>query len=483
MTTFLLVPFKTNLTFKDPTELQQLEEWDVFRTVHDKLFITESGSGDFSGVLAQSWVYNEKTKSLRIKLKENLKFSDGRDLNAEDVIFSIKRKIRLTFETNPIVPLCLGVDKATALKLPETSLRAVKKTGDLEIEINLGNCDQSILEELAGTNFSIVDRYSLDEKMLLKPNAPTSGAFSASVDKGEFVLKPNHQNWRYSKFQSKPNLSVHFTPISDWANLVKAGKPFPEASFLRTDDADLARVLVEKGYKVRYSLPTTSVFLSLLPADPKLISPVESQTIHFLNYNLDRTQLIGALKTNIYIPSEELFPKDMNCSPVEKKAEKKSSFVPSRIEIILTSLGDSPFAGLKTETEKSLSRLGFKVISIKENEISMKPRKENTVAIQLRGQHLSLRPLEVMNLMVGQLKAVPDPQGEMMKTIAAAMSAEKKPDTARSIYQIFHQRNFVPIAHRRNAFLAANQRLLDVYSVSTGNLHIENLISIIGDKK
>ena len=41
---------------------------------------------------------------------------------------------------------------------------------------------------------------------------------------------------------------------------------------------------------------------------------------------------------------------------------------------------------------------------------------------------------------------------------------------------------FVPIAHRRNAYLASDEKFLDVYSATTGQMRLENLIKIMGER-
>lgn len=475
----LLVPLKTELTFKDPVDLDLLEEWDVFRAVHDKLFITESGDGSTNGSLAKGWVYSGATKSLTITLKEGLQFSDGRSLNIDDVIFSIKRKMHLTYDSNPNLPKCLGVTSAFAKFLPAADISTLKLLNPHALQFSLGECDQGILEELAGTNFAIVDKNATDSLLKLKSNASVSGPFTAKQDGRDFILTPNPRNWRYAKLKSEPAYRIRFIPLKEWAEKVKSASPFPQASFLRTDDIELVNKLQKQGYKLRYSLPSTSIFLTLVPENPGNTSILETQTISYINHTINRTALISRLKSNLYLPSDALFTKDMNCNPEVNESKLPAVRQRPNSTIVLTSNGDSPVGGLTQEVASDLRQLGFEVEVMKSSEALTRIKKPKQVAVQLRGQHLSLRPLEVMNLMVGQLKAVPDPAGEVARKIHESLGKTNKIAAAKEVYQFFHQRNFIPLAHRRNAYLASDEKYLDIYSTSSGNMFLENLIPIM----
>ncbi|MHA4915596.1 hypothetical protein, partial [Enterococcus faecium] len=79
--------------------------------------------------------------------------------------------------------------------------------------------------------------------------------------------------------------------------------------------------------------------------------------------------------------------------------------------LALTSFRDSEYAGLLKAVHGAVKDLGYDVQVVKQAELpayfSVNTRHE-AIVLELRGQHLSLRPTEVINLMISQLDSIVD---------------------------------------------------------------------------
>lgn len=92
--------------------------------VYDTLLrVPESGEGTAPG-LAESVTYDEASLSYNIKLREGLTFSDGSDLTAEDVVFSIDQ-----WRTGPFNGVLYG------------SITSAEVVDDLNVKVNLAAPD------------------------------------------------------------------------------------------------------------------------------------------------------------------------------------------------------------------------------------------------------------------------------------------------------------------------------------------------------
>jgi ABC-type transport system substrate-binding protein len=69
----------------DPTEIRAVEGHFIQRQIFETL-IEKSGNGVYLPVLAESWEISADMKSFSLRLKSNVKFSDGSELFADDIV-------------------------------------------------------------------------------------------------------------------------------------------------------------------------------------------------------------------------------------------------------------------------------------------------------------------------------------------------------------------------------------------------------------
>ncbi len=469
----------------DPVDLGALDEWDVYRAIHDKLFVTESGKGIFEGVIAESWLFEQQKQRLSVTIKEGIKFSDGSRISVDDVIFSIKRKILLTFAKNPVLPACMGIKKPVLSINGEINLPQIRKVDSRRFEMDIIGCDQGILEELSGTNFAIVKKSEVGSDFKLKQVPIVSGAFQYAINstEGEMYLQPNTKNGRYLERKIRQPFSIKIVPYSKAQEAINDIKPRVDLpDFLKVTSPDLFEKLSKSGYKHVMSVPNTAVILSLLPLDPKTVSKNERDTLTYIEKKFDREKIVREVGGHFYSATNQLFPPDMNCSADSQSRDLRSEtqVIPSKIIIELVSRDSNPNANKLFQSIKAnIESMGFRVLgpSAHGNE-DQKMR----VKIMITGQHLGLRPVEVVNLMVGQLQQVPDPGNRMKKIISESMTISDKDQAAKIVCNEFHHFNHFPILHRRTAFMAKDEKLLTVFSPVTAAVHLEKMIEILGEK-
>ncbi|MBQ3921123.1 MAG: ABC transporter substrate-binding protein [Firmicutes bacterium] len=134
-------------------------DYAVFRQIFDPL-ITIMADGSFEGRLAESWTVNEDSTEFVFKLRQGIKFSNGDDFTAKDVVYSVE-----TFKTVPWYSAYFAY------------LESVEATGDYEVTFKMAAPDATLLYNLP--MFPIVGE---------KYHSTAADFSSAPVGTGAFVL-------------------------------------------------------------------------------------------------------------------------------------------------------------------------------------------------------------------------------------------------------------------------------------------------------
>lgn len=102
-------------------------------------------NGEVEGELAESWEWNDDYTSLKLKLRDGIKFSDGSDITAEDVVYSLERGKGFGFST-----YFAYIDSVTA-------------DSDTEVTINLTQPYTVYPACLASCYFAIMSKKAIEE--------------------------------------------------------------------------------------------------------------------------------------------------------------------------------------------------------------------------------------------------------------------------------------------------------------------------------
>ena len=141
------VAVSADATSLDPTNFNDNYSENVMKQIFDTL-LQKSSDGTLVNGLAES-LERPDDKTIVVKIREGVKFSNGDPLTVEDVIFSLKR----IAESDQYGYIYKNVDKDNLRKIDDTTL-----------EIKLIEPDATILEALAHPASSIISQKDLEEK-------------------------------------------------------------------------------------------------------------------------------------------------------------------------------------------------------------------------------------------------------------------------------------------------------------------------------
>lgn len=138
-------------------------------------------AGKLTGSLAEKWSVSEDGRVYTFNIRKGVKFSDGSDLTAEDVVKSLKA-----------TPVNLGQYNGSYGKL-STIIKDVRATGEHTVELQLTQPYYSTLRDLCLANpFGIVSSEQLNEDLTVK------GSFnSATFGTGPYMYKGDGNGQTY----------------------------------------------------------------------------------------------------------------------------------------------------------------------------------------------------------------------------------------------------------------------------------------------
>src|SRR5262245_27458509 len=88
-----IVTFNNDLTTLDPQVGYDWQNWSVIKSIFDGLMDYEPGSTNLRPDLAESYSISDDGQTYTFKLRDGLKFHNGRAVTAADVKYSIERAV------------------------------------------------------------------------------------------------------------------------------------------------------------------------------------------------------------------------------------------------------------------------------------------------------------------------------------------------------------------------------------------------------
>jgi hypothetical protein len=451
----------TSVGFRDPAELVMLHEWDVYRSIHDKLFVSEGVLGGFEPVLARKWSIDEETGVLSIFLKPELRFSDGTPITANDVKFSLYRKLKLTGLKESTFASCLGIGQEELLNLTEEDFVQVKVETDLHLRISLANCGPGILEELSGTNYAVVKRDTVGQDLRLLPDSAVSGMHTFKIDGPRIRLKPNRNNWRFAN-----------SPEHDYELILSPDFHGSEVDFEVVSRADKVVEYRKRGLIEKKGILTATIFLSSSGNldEYRILEKFVSQ--------IDRAALEDSLGNDLYQYAKDFFPVGYGCENNEENgASEGKTPIPENINFIIKyRKGSQLYDGIAQGLLKSIPPgLAERTTFYSTDEHFEK--RDADVVLYLGGQHLSKRPSEVIRLAVQTFKTIPDPERKI-ETLLVNLSkanSESEGDALNRLCAQFRRYHHIPLLHARQIAFASHEKYLEMFSEVLGNVHYDRI--------
>lgn len=99
----LIIGTTDSVTDLDPAQSYDFHTWEIHHNTMDTLLTYVPGSTELQNALAESYEASDDGLEYTFKLREGLVFPDGTDFNADAVVWSINRVIRLEGDPNWLV--------------------------------------------------------------------------------------------------------------------------------------------------------------------------------------------------------------------------------------------------------------------------------------------------------------------------------------------------------------------------------------------
>ncbi len=236
--------------------------------VYSRLLEFEPGTTNPVAGLAESWTVSEDGKEYLFKLRPGVKFqttdffTPTRELNADDVVFSIERQIKADHPWHQYVP-GTSWEYAAGMGFPEL-IKSVEKVDDLTVKFVLNRAEAPFLANVAMPFASIMSKEYADK---LDAEGKKEQLNQMPVGTGPFIFVGYQQDAviRYKKnadyWGGAPKIDdLVFAITTDAAvryQKLKAGEchlmPFPNAADVESMKADPnLKVMEQEGLNVAY---------------------------------------------------------------------------------------------------------------------------------------------------------------------------------------------------------------------------------------
>ncbi|MEP2680275.1 MAG: ABC transporter substrate-binding protein [Sulfitobacter sp.] len=195
----ITITYKDDVATLDPAIGYDWQNWSMIKSLYDGLMDYAPGTTDLRPGLAESYEISEDGQTFTFKLREGVKFHNGREMTAEDVKYSLDRVTNPKTQS-PGAGFFGSIAGFDAISSGETeTLEGVKVIDPLTVEITLSRPDATFLHVM-GLNFAaVVAKEAVEEAGAdFGKTAMGTGAFKL----GEWtigqrlVFEKNEDYWR-----------------------------------------------------------------------------------------------------------------------------------------------------------------------------------------------------------------------------------------------------------------------------------------------
>ena len=195
----ITVTYKDDVATLDPAIGYDWQNWSMIKSLYDGLMDYEPGTTELRPGLAESYDISEDGKVFTFKLREGVKFHNGRVMTADDVKYSLDRVTNPATQS-PGAGFFGSIEGYDAVSSGEaTELSGVKVLDEQTVEITLSRPDATFLHVM-GLNFaSVVAKEAVEASGAdFGKTAMGTGAFKlADWTIGQkLVFEKNQDYWR-----------------------------------------------------------------------------------------------------------------------------------------------------------------------------------------------------------------------------------------------------------------------------------------------
>lgn len=364
--TFVMAKDISDLITLDPAEVFELSGGEIIANIYDRLMMYEPEDlTTLVGGVAESWEVTDGGKTIIFTLRPGQTFHSGNAVTAEDVVFSLRRVVKLN-KTPAFIVTQFGWN-------PENVDDLIVVDGDkVKITITEEFSPALVLNALSAGIASVVDKKTVMEHEVdgdlgyawLKSNSAGSGAFSLKTWKAnELVTLEAHAGYRHGAPGVKRVIVRHVAEPSAQRLLVEKG----DVDIARNLTPDqIAGIAGNDSLTVSADPKGTLMYMAANAADPILGKPKVSQALHYL---VDYEGMVNSFLAGQYKIHQAAWPGGLwgalDETPFKLDVEKAKGLLAEAgyadgFEIRIDTLNASPFPEVAQSIQATLAQAGIK---------------------------------------------------------------------------------------------------------------------------
>ena len=314
-----LKPVKTEYTicYSIPYKPIDFRPYTIYfnynNTLYDLVFNTLIESDQARNIkpeLAVKWNINEEFTEFSFQLRKNIKFTNGKELNTDDVIFTFKEMIKNAFSKFRELRLIQGAEDFYKGKTNE--VKGLKKIDDYNIVFKLNNRFKFFIYFLSGKFASIVPKNhgGLSPEEFAKNPIGSGPYYLENYDKNfylkhkKFYLYAFKKNKNYFFKNNKNNKLTFYIPHE---TIDKEFIYLFDITIFNSQNTIIKNLA--KDFTIINSPYIISTILCLNTAHNPQLKNKELRQI--INYSLDRERLVYELNNKYLYPAHSIIPKNM----------------------------------------------------------------------------------------------------------------------------------------------------------------------------
>lgn len=364
--TFVMAKDISDIITLDPAEVFEFTGGEVIANLYDRVMTYEPDDlTKLVGGVVESWELSNNGKTITFTMRPDQSFASGNPVTAEDVVYSLRRAIKLD-KTPAFILNQFGwtADNVDELVKVVDGKPQITITEDLSPELVLNALSAGIASVV---DSALVQEHEKDGDMgyeWLKSNSAGSGAFTlASWKANELVSMEANPNFRAGAPTMKRVIIRHVPEPSAQRLMVEKG------------DVDLARNLTpdqiegvssDANLAVQADPKAALIYLAANQDHPILGNP---KVVEAIKYLVDYQGMADSFLKGQFIVHQAAWPEGLwaayNETPYKLDVEKAKQLLaeaghPDGFEIRLDTLTDSPYPEIAQAVQATLAQAGIK---------------------------------------------------------------------------------------------------------------------------
>lgn len=449
-----------------PSEVAFLEHFETQRVVTEPLLLRDRHDTPRPRIAESA---RHSGNEILITIRKDAKFSDGTPILAKDVIWSFKALLRSRIGAESLIARCLGRHGADG----------IRERSKLSLAIESRGCDPSrLIEEFASPNYAVLKEGTFYGR---KPadlwSEPVSGMYIMKQAGSAVRFLPNPHHFLYQKDNPPPVLQ--FEAID--SRILSTFNRSPAVDLFKSLSPQVVGAAATRGYAVMTSPPIMSWYLS-------------SDRSKTLEERKDTDELLLALKSGpgfalpyfsnnpLETQASAFFPSDFGCDkPIIKSAQSQRISIQTDRPVTVVGHISGESNAFSEQVVAELRARGIKArLSPRSSETNPNALSSESQGLQIFIYRQFLGPdfLTTFQLLFHTFRTISDPtkaMGQLLTEFEAVPRANQT-QVLKKMCDTLAGYPFIPLAHRKIAYVAKDQRYFRVVSQASGYFSFASIL-------